>query len=225
MSDSDRVFGMFGSNSMIETHSANGDETGNQIFGAAKTPQYVIHGENIFRSCILGYEQFAPCLWYETGTARLATYDSTDAYTADGRIVAKTTTVCMKYGQWGPPLLNHLTTGDAVNVITIKRLNMIVGELVELQSTSFYHSTLTKYEQRGDKIFFAFSFDLMTDETCMYNNEGRKLGVSGFEFNYTTLYSASGGEVGRYVKDAGSNTGLNSSGDEEESLGTGQGSK
>lgn len=193
MSDSDRVFGMFGSNTMIESNGANGDETGNQIFGAAKTPQYIIKAEGIFHSLMKpvdssDYTAYAPCLWFELGTSRLATFDSTSFFTGDGRVVAKTTTVCMKYGPWGPALLQYLTCGDIIDDIIIKRLCYVQEKPVELQATTFFRSIVTKYEQRGDKIFFAFAFDEMMDEAAAIDNSGKRQGgVSGFQYSFTNL--------------------------------------
>lgn len=189
MSSAGRIFGMFGNNSKVEKGDANSDEGVNGHFGAATTPQYVINAESIFKSHMEGYQQWAPCLWFELGTARINTLDSSDQFTGDGRVVSKTTSVCMKYGSWGPILHEYLATGHPITNIVIKRLATVHSGFVELQATQYTNSYITTYEQRGEKIFFTFSFEKITDAQLVYNNAGVREGVSAFEFDYTKALS------------------------------------
>ena len=187
MSSADRVFGMFGNNSKVEKSEANSDGDLNVPFGAATTPQFIISAGGIFHSKMSGYEDYAPCLWFELGSARLNTFDSSDHFTGDGRVVSKTTSVCMKYGVWSPILHEYLVTGRPIPEVIIKRLATLHSGFVELQATRYTDSYITTYEQRGDKIFFTFSFVKITDAQIVYDNTGRKLtGINAFEFDYTT---------------------------------------
>lgn len=190
MSSADRIFGMFGSNSKVEKSEANSEENLNVPFGAAATPQYVIKAESIFHSKMSGYEEYAPCLWFELGSSRINTLDSSDHFTGDGRVVSKTTSVCMKYGVWSPLLHEFLVTGRPISQIIIKRLATLHSGFVELQATQYTDSYITTYEQRGDKIFFTFSFVKITDAQIVYDNTGRKVtGINAFEFDYTSTLS------------------------------------
>ena len=190
MNSVDRVFGMFGSNSKVEKESPNSDESLNVAFGAARTPQYIIGNGNdnsLFTSSMQDYKGYAPCLWFEMGSARLNTIDSSNQFTGDGRVVAKSTLVCMKYGSWGPTLHKYLVMGTLVNRLIIKRIVTLRGSYVEVQATQFEHCFITTYEQRGDKIYFTFAFDKVTDAQIQYDNTGKKLtGAVGFEYDYSS---------------------------------------
>ena len=191
MNSVDRVFGMFGSNSKVEKEGPNSDESINVAFGAARTPQYIIgNGKeaSIFASSMLGYETYSPCLWFEMGSARLNTFDSSNHFTGDGRVVAKSVLVCMKYGTWGPELHKYLVMGVRVDQMIIKRVVTLRGSYVEIQATQFTNCYITTYEQRGDKIYFTFSFEKIADAQIQYDNTGqRKTGAVGFEYDYTTV--------------------------------------
>ena len=179
--------GMFGKNSKVEKSEANSDGDLNVPFGAARTPQFIIKAESIFHSSMSGYEDYAPCLWFELGSARLNTFDSSDHFTGDGRVVSKTTSVCMKYGVWSPLLHENLVKGYPISQVIIKRLATLNSGFVELQATQYTDAFITTYEQRGDKIFFTFSFGKITDAQIVYDNTGRKVtGINAFEFDYTT---------------------------------------
>ncbi len=192
MNSVDRVFGMFGSNSKVEKEGPNSDESVNVAFGAARTPQYIItngKNESMFTSEMAPpYKDYAPCLWFELGSARLNTLDSSNHFTGDGRVVAKSALVCMKYGTWGPELHKYLVMGIRVDHMIIKRVVTLRGSYVEIQATQFTNCYITTYEQRGDKIYFTFSFEKIADAQIQYDNTGqRKTGAVGFEYDYTTV--------------------------------------
>ncbi len=200
MNSVDRVFGMFGSNSKVEKEGSNGEESLNSSFGAARTPQYIISNgkeASIFASSMEKYPTYAPCLWFEMGSARLNTIDSSNHFTGDGRVVAKTTLVCMKYGSWGPELHKYLVLGTRLDQLIIKRIVTLRGSYVEVQATRFQTCYITTYEQRGDKIYFTFSFEKIIDAKLQYDNTGQKLGGAvGFEFDYTRAAENSTPDLG-----------------------------
>ncbi len=93
-------------------------------------------------------------------------------------------------GVWSPLLHEFLVTGRPISQIIIKRLATLHSGFVELQATQYTDSYITTYEQRGDKIFFTFSFVKITDAQIVYDNTGRKVtGINAFEFDYTSTLS------------------------------------
>ena len=191
MSNMDRSFGMFSSTPKNKT--LNKDyESNNADMGSAYTPQYMISCEDFFSSNVEGMEDdSAPCLWVETGGARIATYDSSGELSGDGRIVCKDAVVCMKYGSWGPIIQQYMFEGKKLDTIAIKRMISINGTKVIIQTITYGTCLIKTYEQSGDTITFSYCYVSIEDVNTAYGHDGTKVGNTGVKFDYSTLKSES----------------------------------
>jgi len=180
------AFGAFGKSGKTD---ANILKNQNTPLVAAASPQIVIKAESIFSSIMEGYEDFAPCLKFNFGTARISTTDSSNSLSGNGRVISKPPAVHMKYGVWGPRLQECLTGGTHIEEMVIKRLMINGGSAVEIQAIQFTDVFITTYIQEDDEILFTFSFAKMLDAQIVYKNSGEKLaGVNAYEYDYTTNY-------------------------------------
>lgn len=167
-------------------------ESNNADMGSAYTPQYMISCEDFFSSNVEGMEDdSAPCLWVETGGARIATYDSSGELSGDGRIVCKDVVVCMKYGSWGPIIQQYMFEGKKLETIAIKRMISINGTKVIIQTITYGTCLIKTYEQSGDTITFTYCYVSLEDVNTAYGHDGTKVGNTGVKFDYSTLKSES----------------------------------
>jgi len=177
------AFGAFGKSGKTD---ANILKNLNTPLVAAASPQVVIKAESIFSSRMEGYKDFAPCLKFNFGTARINTTDSADSLSGNGRVISKPPAVHMKYGVWGPKLQECLTGGTHIEEMVIKRLMTNGGSIVEIQAIQFTDVFITTYIQEDDEILFTFSFAKMIDAQIVYDNTGKKLsGINAYEYDYT----------------------------------------
>ena len=156
---------------------------------AAQSPQYMIEAGDIFASNAtegpLG--NASPCMWIETGSARLATHDCSGELTGDGRVVANDTVVCMRYGSWAPAIQLHMWEGIHLEAIKIYRI-MKVGQTNQIIQT-LTHSTcyFKTYEQNCDLIKFTFGFSKFEDDNIFFNHNGEKAGHIATSHNFESL--------------------------------------
>lgn len=191
MSNMNRSFEMFGSTPKNKMQTKD-YESNNADMGSAYTPQYMISCEDFFSSNVEGMEDdSAPCLWVETGGARIATYDSSGELSGDGRIVCKDVVVCMKYGSWGPIIQQYMFEGKKLETIAIKRMISINGTKVIIQTITYGTCLIKTYEQSGDTITFTYCYVSLEDVNTAYGHDGTKVGNTGVKFDYSTLKSES----------------------------------
>jgi hypothetical protein len=171
------------------------DDNINAVASGSKTPQYVIQCPNtdIFTSDLgkIGGKDAsgdtAPCLWVETGAARLATYDSSGQLSGDGKIISINPMVLMKYGDWAPVLQQLMWEGKKIDQIIIKRVISIRQTLEVIQETDFSNCLINTFKQEGDTIRFSFCYVNVTDLSRVFSNDGDLLGQRGVKFDATNL--------------------------------------
>lgn len=186
MSLNDRDFRMFAGTARQDMLNKSA-ESHNSAVGAAKTAQYVIQCKDLFFSSEIepqsgdkvkvNSDYAAPCLWFELGSSRLNTYDTSGELFGDGRIVAKSPIVCMKYGSWAPVIQQYLFEGRSIDELSIYRLQSAEGTARIIQQLNFKTCVVTIYEQFGDSIVFSFSYIVLQDACDVFafrsNSEGR----------------------------------------------------
>lgn len=153
---------------------------------AASTPEYLIKVDNAFSSGILNYDDYAECLWFEIGTARLSSSDASNFFSGDRGVLGKNPSVCMKYTKGAVTIHEYLTGGNCIENIVIKRLARLDMDVQEIQSLSFENCFITTYEQKNNLIFFSFSFTWMADEQSIFKNDGTKTGTDATSYNFVT---------------------------------------
>jgi hypothetical protein len=188
MVNNDRGFGMFNT-SPRQNMVGKSDESLNATIGGAKTPQYVITCKEFFDSDIEGMaDDGTPCLWIETGGARLATFDSSGELSGDGKIISKDPIVCMKYGSWGPLIQQYMFEGKKLDKITVTRLTSINTTVIPIQTLDYEVCLIKTYEQTGDTITFSFCYVSITDTNIAYDHStGEKIGQTAMKFNFGSL--------------------------------------
>ncbi len=164
---------------------------------AAKTPQYTITNPDLFQSSLDNTDihgtDTAPCIWVDSGHTRLMTYDASGKIRGDGRITAKQTLVCMKAGQWIPGIQQYLSEGHPLETVIIKRIIILMGLAVPVQTTTYFDVVITFFKQKGDIILFAFSYSKLTDVYTLYDADGNSTGNKAVTIDYETL-KITGGE-------------------------------
>ncbi|MDR1982976.1 MAG: hypothetical protein LBQ08_04245 [Holosporaceae bacterium] len=171
------------------------DDSLNATTSGSKTPQYVIQcpGTDIFTSDlgkISGKDassDTAPCLWIETGAARLATYDSSGQLSGDGKVVSCDPIVLMKYGDWAPSIQQLMIEGKKIDQIIIKRVVSIRQTLEVIQEIDYSTCLIKTYKQEGGTIMFSFNYVEVTDLSRVFGHEGDLLGQRGMKFNSSNL--------------------------------------
>ena len=152
---------------------------------AAQTPEYIIKVGNAFSSDILNYTDYAECLWFEIGTARMSSSDPSNFFAGDRGILGKNPLVCMKYTRGAVAIHEYLAGGNCIENIIIKRLSHLDMEDHEMQAITFKNCFITTYEQKNNLIFFSFSFTKMADELSVFENNGqKKSGSEAFSFSF-----------------------------------------
>lgn len=193
----ERVFSpFFGNGSKSSNMLGKSDNGVNAFRGSAETPQYMIKSENIFDSDVSEdkykyMEQAAPCLNVELGYIRNNTNDSSGENTQDGRLIARTTLVCMRIGQWGPKLQERMFKASKIDQIEIHRVKSVEGTLTAIQIVTYKKCLITEYEQDSDTITFAFSFAVVNDTVNMYNSNHEALGVISSEYDFEAAFYGS----------------------------------
>ncbi|MDR0581141.1 MAG: hypothetical protein LBG04_03460 [Holosporaceae bacterium] len=186
MSGNNRGFEMF-SQTQRPDMLGKSDESLNAPSGASKTPQWVIGTDEdtgIFDSDMDGdFAKMAVALWIVFGSARLATYDSSGQQSGDGKIVNRDVTVCMKFGDYGPPLQQWMFSGKKITTITIKRVISVNGTLIVIQELTYGTCVIKTYEQNGDVITFTFAFVTYTDMSLAYDHDGTLVGRVGMSYD------------------------------------------
>ncbi|GHU16791.1 hypothetical protein FACS189472_02650 [Alphaproteobacteria bacterium] len=168
-------------------------DDGNKEEGEASTPQFLIVCEEFFEHAIddvsdfegYGCDNVAPCLWFDIGSARFITHDSSGV-SMDSKVVGTDPTVHMKYGSWGPLIQEQLYSGKNVPAIGIRRLSSINGTKVIVQAIDYEDCMLKTYRQRDDTIEFSFSAETAQDVAIVFDNKGMKRGNLGTKYNYST---------------------------------------
>ena len=186
----ENVFGMFGNNSRSSNMLDKSGDGINVFNGAAETPQYLIKSKDIFDSDISDgdyMETAAPCLNVEMEFARNGTYDSSGENSQDGRMLARPTFVCMRFGQWGPKLQERMFKANKIDQIEIHRMKSIEGELKPLQVVTFKKCLLRSYKQDGDVIAFSFIFAIVNDTITMYDSNHKPLGKVSSEYDFEAV--------------------------------------
>lgn len=190
----ENIFGMFGNNSRSSNMLDKSGDGINVFNGAAETPQYLIKSKDIFDSDISDgdyMETAAPCLNVEMEFARNGTYDSSGENSQDGRMLARPTFVCMRFGQWGPKLQERMFKANKIDQIEIHRMKSIEGELKPLQVVTFKKCLLRSYKQDGDVIAFSFIFAIVNDTITMYDSTHKALGKVSSEYDFEAVFFGS----------------------------------
>ena len=185
---SQSLFGVFGNSGSGD--GSKDDNSLNLTFGASKTPQFLITSgtdPKIFSSAIDNYDDHTPIIKFRNAVSRNLTVDSSDHLTGDGTILAQSPIIFMKNGEWGPMLQQCLIQGSPIKSLRIKRIATLAREIRELQVTEYIDCFITKYEQIGDEISFAFAYHQMTDAIAKFKSNGEKEGNSAYQFNYGTF--------------------------------------
>lgn len=180
------LFGMFGDLGYV-----NGGDGGNNNgslnleMTSSKTPQFLISSNDpdIFNSNIDNFPNYAPVIKFRNASSRNVTVDASDHFTTDGRIITETPLVFMKSGEWTASLQNHLYEGIALKSITIIRTGTINSEIEILQEIVYEDCYISRFEQIGDEISFAFSFHQVNDTTTHIKSNGVKKGKLGYQFS------------------------------------------
>ena len=189
---SQSLFGVFGNNGSGD--GTKDDNSLNLSFGASKTPQLLIISKSpsMFSSAIENYLECTPIIRFRNAVSRNLTVDSSNHLTGDGTILAQSPVIFMKNGEWGPQIQECLIQGTPIESFQIKRIATLNTEIQELQVTEYINCFITKYEQIGDEISFAFAYHQMTDAIAKFKATGEKLGSSAYQFNYGTFSSNDG---------------------------------
>lgn len=195
----DRDFSMFSGTARPHMLDKSTESHNNAMVGA-KTAQYMIQCEQLYFSSAIkeqpaddkvkvNPDTAAPCLWFEVGTSRLNTYDTSGELYGDGRVVAKCPIVCMKYGAWAPVIQEYLYKGMCIDEINIYRLQSAEGTTRIIQQLNFKNSVVTVYEQFGDTIVFSFSYVLLQDvcDIFEFNSKKGRSGVYATTINYAEM--------------------------------------
>jgi hypothetical protein len=190
---SQSLFGVFGNNGAGD--GSKDDNSLNLTFGSSKTPQLLITSNEpkMFSSAIENYLDCTPIIKFRNAVSRNLTVDSSDHLTGDGTILAQSPVIFMKNGEWGPMLQECLIQGSPVASFQIKRIATLDKEIRQLQVTEYINCFITKYEQIGDEISFAFAYHQMTDAIAKFLPDGTKKGSSAYQFNYGTFHADNDG--------------------------------
>lgn len=161
----------------INNHSIDKyDGSENAYIGAAHTPQYTITNDILFANVGPSESNTAPCLWIDTGSTRLLTYDSSFEVLGDGKVVGQQPVVCMKLGSWVPRIQEALGKSTLLESITTKRIANVNGVSTPLQETIYENCIVSLFRQRGDIIFFSFSYSKLTDRIIIIKSDGSEQG-------------------------------------------------
>lgn len=152
-----------------------------------KSPKYVVKCTDIFSSTMEGFEDCAPCDWVKTGGSRTAVFDSSGVINGDATITGKDPLVRMDYGPWGPILQEYMYTGKSLEQISIYRLTDVQSKKIKIQELNYSTCLIKTYDQEADKILFSFCFVTLEDLQIAIDQNGRKLGQNGMQFDFTTL--------------------------------------
>jgi len=194
---SQSLFGVFGNNGSGD--GSKDDNSLNLTFGSSKTPQLLItsRSPSMFSSAIktdaLALSDHTPIIKFRNAVSRNLTVDSSDHLTGDGTILAQSPVIFMKNGEWGPMLQECLIQGSPIESFQIKRIATLDKEIRQLQVTEYINCFITKYEQIGDEISFAFAYHQMTDAIAKFLPDGTKKGSSAYQFNYGTFHNDNDG--------------------------------
>lgn len=190
---SQSLFGVFGNSGSGD--GSKDDNSLNLTFGASKTPQLLIVSKtpSMFSSAIENYLDHTPVIKFRNAVSRNLTVDSSDHLTGDGTILAQSPIIFMKNGEWGPMLQECLIQGSPIESFQIKRIATLDKEIRQLQITEYINCFITKYEQIGDEISFAFAYHQMTDAIAKFLPDGTKKGSSAYQFNYGTFHADNDG--------------------------------
>lgn len=179
------LFGVFGGlGSVNGGDSSNDNGSLNLEMTSSKTPQFLICSNNpdIFSSNIENFPNYAPILKFRNASSRNVTVDASDHFTTDGRIITETPLVFMKSGEWTSSLQNHLYEGVVISSIQIIRTGTINSTITILQEILYEDCYISRFEQIGDEISFAFSFHKVNDTTTHIKSNGVKKGKLGYYF-------------------------------------------
>ena len=192
------LFGMFGGLGSVGREGSGSDNGSlNLEMTSSTTPQFLISSDNpdLFSSEIENFPSYAPIIKFRNASSRNITIDASAHFTTDGRIITETPLVFMKSGEWTAPLQNHLYEGIVIDMITIVRTGTVNSKIEVLQSIDYTDCYISKFEQIGDEIAFAFSFHAVDDTTTHIQSNGIKKGKLGYSFR---IYGDTGEEtVGR----------------------------
>ena len=168
-------------------HDHDHEDEHSHTAGKGKTPKYVVKCAKLFSSKMKGLEDCAPCDWVKTGGSRITSFDASGKLNGNTLITGKDPVVKMKYGPWGPVLQQYMYEGSKLDQISIYRLMDINSEMIIVQQLNYDTCLLKTYDQDGDNIMFTFCYVSLEDLHISYDQEGKKLGQNGMEFNFTTL--------------------------------------
>lgn len=92
--------------------------------------------------------------------------------TSNGAISVGPVTVEIRNNAPSVVVMNYLTTGKNVGLITIERIANIETNKVILQTVKFNTCHITRWNQQDDSVWFSFTFEKISNDKQKYKHNG-----------------------------------------------------
>ncbi len=151
-------------------------------------PEYVIKADNIFKSEISGFEDYAECVYFSGGMLAPSSSTISSYYSGSNGIQSADERIGINITIGMVDILSAFSRGDLIKKIIIKKLASNSGDVLEVIAFEYSDCFVKTFENIKNSVFFTFSFCSLIVAQNIYDVSGKKKqGTAAVEINNRKL--------------------------------------